>query len=63
MIKLMAIDFIRRNTEYTKALAGMYNHHVEILRAMDIIMKENNSLKEQIESLNKQLLFYKQKYG
>lgn len=63
MIKLLAIDFIRRNTEYMKILKGMFERNLEILRVSQLVEDENVRLKKQIESLQKQLSICKQSHG
>ena len=63
MIKLLAVDFIRRNTEYIKILKGMFERNLEILRVSQLVEDENVRLKKQIESLQKQLLICKQSHG
>lgn len=63
MIKLLAIDFIRRNTEYMRILKGMFERNLEILRASQLVEDENTQLKKQIESLQRQLLICKQSHG
>ena len=56
MIQILAVDFIRRNTELMKILKGMYDNHITIIKESTKLEKRNEELEEEIDKLNKEII-------
>jgi uncharacterized protein YlxW (UPF0749 family) len=62
MIQILAVDFIKRNTELLRVLKGMYDNHVTLIREAKVIAEENTSLKKEVEELKNKIKELTKKY-